>query len=51
MGYDFYHSYDPGVIENEYPPSELVEGIDFVYDDVMQADGTTKRMMIRRPRP
>lgn len=46
-----YYDYDPGYIEHEYPPKELVEGVDYIYDNVMQADGTTQRMMIRRLRP
>jgi hypothetical protein len=48
---DLYRDYDTGKIENEYPPAELVEGVDYVMDDVMQADGTVRRTMIRKPRP
>jgi hypothetical protein len=38
-------------IEHAWPPEQLVEGVDYVYDDVMQADGSVKRVIIRRPRP
>lgn len=48
---DIYRDHDTGKIENAYPPEELVEGVDYVWDNVMQTDGTVKRMMIRRPRP
>ena len=48
---DFYHDYNPQYIEHAYPATPLEEGVDYVWDDVMQADGTVKRMMIRRPRP
>lgn len=54
-------TYDNGYIEHALPPIELdedgnptrplVEGVDYVWDDVMQADGTSRRTMIRRPRP
>ena len=52
---------DFSYIEHALPPTELdedgkltrplVEGTDFVWDDVCQADGTVQQMMIRRPRP
>ena len=41
----------PDLIENAWPPTELEEGVDYVYDDVMQRDGTITRTIIRRPRP
>lgn len=47
----FGQSSDEGLIEHAYPPEELVEGIDYVWDDVMQSDGSTRRVLIRRPRP
>lgn len=38
-------------IQNAYPASPPVEGVDYVYDDVMQADGSVRRMMIRACQP
>lgn len=43
--------YDTGKIENADLPAELVEGVHYVWDDVMQPDGTTKRTMIVRQEP
>lgn len=51
IGSLMFPGYDTGIIEHAYLPPELVEGVDYVYDDVMQPDGTAKRTMIRRPRP
>lgn len=42
---------NPNEIENACYPSDPVEGVDYVYDDVMQVDGTTKRVLIRRLQP
>lgn len=47
----FGQTYDNGEIEHARAATPLVEGVDYVYDDVMQSDGTSKRVMIRRPRP
>ncbi len=54
-------NHDTGQIEHACPPIvydedgkphyDLVEGVDYVWDDVCQADGTIKQTMIRRPRP
>jgi hypothetical protein len=46
-----YPAEEPGKIENAVFPSNPVEGVDYVYDDVMQADGSVKRTMIRRLQP
>lgn len=43
--------YDNGMIENAWPANPPEEGVDYIEDDVTQADGTTKRTIIRRPRP
>lgn len=46
------HALPPIVLDEDGNPTRpLVEGVDYVVDDVMQADGTVKPTVIRRPRP